>query len=76
MPFQDYARSMLSPDQTGSEGCPPKICADVVIDEDEGQVYQGGVGSMNRSYLIWCCGALVLARGGTYVPLGFGDGKG
>jgi len=29
---------MFSPDQPGSEGCPPKICADEVDDEDEGQV--------------------------------------
>jgi len=37
---QDYDRSMLSPAQSGSEGCSPKMCADEVNDEDEGQVCQ------------------------------------
>ena len=29
---------LFSPVQPGSEGCPPKMCADEVADEDEGQV--------------------------------------
>ena len=32
---QDYERSLFCPDQPGSEGCPPNICADEVTDEDE-----------------------------------------
>ena len=32
---------MFPPDQPGSKGCPPKICADEVGDEAEGQV-EGG----------------------------------
>ena len=36
---QGYERTMFSPDQPGSEGCPPKICADEVSGEDEGEVF-------------------------------------
>ena len=36
--FRDYDRSMLSPAQPGSEGCPPKMCTDEVNAEDEGEV--------------------------------------
>ena len=32
---------LFSPVQPGSEGCPPKMCADEVGDEDEGQVWEG-----------------------------------
>jgi len=41
---------MLSPDQPGSEGCPPKICAGEVLicGENEGHVL-GGMGSVDRS---------------------------
>ena len=31
---------LFSPVQPGSEGCPPKMCADEVDDEDEGQVWE------------------------------------
>ena len=37
--FQDYGRSMLYPAQPGSEGYFPKMCADEVNEEDEGQVW-------------------------------------
>ena len=42
--YQDYERSMFPPDQPGSEGCTPKICADEVGDEDEGQFRGYGIG--------------------------------
>ena len=31
---------LFSPVQPGSEGCPPKMCADEVGDEDEGQFWE------------------------------------
>ena len=37
--IQDYDRSMLHPAQPVFEGCPPKICAHEVSDEDEGEVW-------------------------------------
>ena len=41
---------MFSPDQPGSEGCPPKICADEVSGEDEGEVcYVRSTMQVNRS---------------------------
>ena len=36
--FQNYDQSM-SQLSSGSEGCSPKMCADEVNDEDEGQVW-------------------------------------
>ena len=31
---------LFSPVQPGSEGCPPKMCAYEVADEDEGQIWE------------------------------------
>jgi len=51
--FQNYDLSM-SQLSSGSEGCSPKMCADQVTDEDEGQVWRGGWITRTNSAFTHC----------------------